>query len=65
MNVQNKPLILRDVSFESILDNTCTRLQDKQTRYSIRRLEEMDMILARMEQELDIFVCLASEKQAY
>jgi len=39
--------------FEALLDNTCLQLQDKQARYSIKRLNELDEILCILESELD------------
>ena len=43
-------------SFEAILDNVCSRLQDRQALYSIRRLDELDIILGEIETELDVLV---------
>ena len=45
-------------SFESMLDTTCDRLLEKHIQYSIRRIGEMDEQLARLEKELDDFLCL-------
>jgi len=39
--------------FEALLDNACMQLQDKQARYSIKRLDELDEILCVLESELD------------
>ena len=44
--------------FESLLDDTCTRLQQKQAQYSIRRLQELDVILGDLERELDMIIAL-------
>jgi hypothetical protein len=40
-------------SFESVLDDTFSRLWDRKVRYSLRRIAELDRILERMERELD------------
>ncbi|MDR1950236.1 MAG: hypothetical protein LBQ38_12655 [Spirochaetaceae bacterium] len=42
-----------DPSFEEVLDHTCERLWDKKVRYSLRRIQEMEDTLGKMEQELD------------
>ena len=42
--------------FETLLDDTCTRLQHKQALYTIRRLRELDAILDVVERELDTIV---------
>ena len=52
-------LIERDFktpSFETMLDTTCDRLLEKHIQYSIRRLGEMDVELAKLEKELDDFL---------
>jgi hypothetical protein len=40
-------------SFESVLDNACSRLMDRKARYSLRRIQELEAILEKTEQELD------------
>jgi hypothetical protein len=40
-------------SFESILDNACSRLMDRKARHSLRRIRELEEILERTERELD------------
>jgi hypothetical protein len=40
-------------SFESILDNACSRLFDRKVRYSLRRIQELEEILEKTEQDLD------------
>jgi hypothetical protein len=40
-------------SFETVLDDICDRLWDRKVRYSIRRLQEMDAVLAVLERELN------------
>ena len=46
--------------FETLLDNTCFRLQNKQAQYTIRRLCELDAVLVNLEKELDVIIHLAS-----
>ena len=43
-------------SFELVLDTACERLWEKQVRYSIRRITEMEKKLNTMERELDDFL---------
>ena len=43
-------------SFGTVVDEACKKLMDQQTRYSIRRIEEMDKCLAELERELDEFL---------
>lgn len=60
MNPESSSFALQDPSFESLLDRTCSRLQDRQAQYSIKRLQELDRILEEMERELDILICIAA-----
>jgi hypothetical protein len=46
-------ILSRDPSFDQVLDETCERLWDKKVRYSLRRLQELEDILSKMEQELN------------
>jgi hypothetical protein len=45
-----------DYTFDSMLDETCERLLDRQLRYSIQRIHEMEKRLVRLERELDEFL---------
>jgi hypothetical protein len=57
MTFEQKPVILaEEQSFETVLDSTCERLQEKYIQYSLRRIREMDDILAGLEKELDDFL---------
>ena len=67
MAYDNKPVILKweqnpnaldsgESSFENMLDTTCERLWEKHIQYSIRRIQEMDEELERLEKELDEFI---------
>jgi hypothetical protein len=48
--------LTKEPSFEAVLNMACERLWDKQIRYSIRRIMEMDGELERLEKELDEFL---------
>jgi len=50
-----------DFTFDSMLDETCERLLDRQLLYSIQRIHQMEKRLIRLERELDEF--LAREKR--
>ena len=43
-------------SFETVLDETCKILEDKQIQYFLKRIGEYDRILEKIEEELDIFL---------
>jgi hypothetical protein len=45
-----------DFTFDSMLDETCERLLDRQLRYSIQRIHEMEKRLIILERELDEFL---------
>jgi hypothetical protein len=42
-----------DLSFEAMLDDVCGQLWDRKVNYSLRRIREMDALLAALERELD------------
>ncbi|MDR0472222.1 MAG: hypothetical protein LBH43_00885 [Treponema sp.] len=43
------------ISFESVLDETCRVLEGKQIQYSLKRIREFDEILQNLEREIDAF----------
>jgi hypothetical protein len=43
-------------SFETILDETCDRLWDKQIQYSMRRIRRLEDALDTLEEELDLLI---------
>jgi hypothetical protein len=45
-----------DITFESMLDETCERLLDRQVKYAIQRINEMEKRLGSLEAELDEFL---------
>jgi hypothetical protein len=47
---------ISDFTFDSILDETCERLLDRQVKYAIQRIYEMEKRLGNLEQELDEFL---------
>ena len=44
-------------AFSDVVDKACEKLMDKQVKYSIRRIQEMEECLADLEKELDDFLC--------
>jgi len=48
--------LVSDSSFDSILDETCERLLDRQVKYSIQRIYEMEKRLVNLENDLDDFI---------
>ena len=48
--------ISETASFSAVVDHACERLMEKQVRYSIRRIHEMENRLAALERELDVFL---------
>ena len=49
-------------SFNEVVDSACERLMERQIKYSIRRIKEMDERLSRMERELDEFLFKKNRK---
>jgi hypothetical protein len=43
-------------SFDSMLEETCERLLDRQVKYAIQRIHEMEKRLGNLERELDEFL---------
>ena len=57
MPFDKNPVFLTEKhSFETVLNSTCDRLEEKHLLYSIRRIREMDGELAVLEKELDEFI---------
>jgi len=57
MTINGKTAAVHDVyTFNDVVDEACDRLLDKQIKYSIRRIMEMEERLANMERELDDFL---------
>ncbi|MDR1318776.1 MAG: hypothetical protein LBJ90_04050 [Treponema sp.] len=53
---ENPVIISKNSSFETVLDDTCEQLMDRQIRYSLRRIHELEDRLRCLEQELDEFL---------
>ena len=53
-----------DISFDSILDETCGRLLDRQVKYAIQRIHEMEHRLDNLERELDEFLSINKKHKA-
>jgi hypothetical protein len=56
MTTEDKAAQVSDFSFDSILDKTCERLLDRQIKYAIQRIHEMEKRLINLERELDDFI---------
>ena len=56
MTTGMKSALLSDSDFNSILDEACERLLDRQVKYSIQRIYEMEKRLVNLEQDLDDFI---------
>jgi hypothetical protein len=48
--------MIDEYSFETLLDETCERLLDRQVKYSIQRIHELEKRLDTLERELDEFL---------
>jgi hypothetical protein len=59
--LNGSPALHDDSFFETLLDDTCSRLHDMQVRHSIRRLGELEIILDSLEAELEALIPLAAE----
>jgi len=53
---EGKAALLSELTFDSILDETCERLMDRQAKYSIQRILELEKRLVSLECELDDFM---------
>ena len=57
MTFEKKPVILKEeLPFNLVLDTACERLQERHIEYSIRRINEMDEELERLEKELTLII---------
>lgn len=54
---EKKAAVNDDIStFSDLVDETCEQLMDRQVKYSIRKIHEMEGRIAGLEQELDAFL---------
>lgn len=57
MTINGKTAAIPEVyTFNDVVDEACGKLMDKQIKYSIRRIVEMEESLDNMERELDDFL---------
>ena len=64
MTTGEKSLSLQEIfTFSDVVDKACEGLKDKQVKYSIRRIREMEELLTNMEQELDDFLIQKDKEQ--
>jgi hypothetical protein len=49
-------ILSNNSSFKDVVDETCERLWDKKIQYSIRRIHELEDMLEKMEEELDLMI---------
>jgi len=60
MAFENKPVTFtEETSFEAVLDTACERLYEKHIQYSLRRIKELNEVLAGIEKELNDFLSAA------
>ena len=52
----NQTGAVSDITFTSLLDETCERLLDRQVKYAIQRIGELEKRLSSLESELDEFL---------
>jgi len=45
-----------DITFDSLLDETCERLLDRQVKYAVQRIADMEKRLNKLENELSEFL---------
>jgi hypothetical protein len=50
---ENPVTVSETITFSAVVDRACDRLMDRQARYSIQRIREMEENLAGLERELD------------
>ena len=63
MVLGEKPVAVSDrSSFSEVVDEACERLMERQIKYSIRRIQEMEDRLSELERELDDFLFKREQK---
>jgi len=63
MTLGEKPAAVSGIySFSDVVDEACEKLLDRQIKYSIRRIQEMEECLSGLEQELDDFLFKKNRK---
>ena len=56
MTAGKKTIPVSALAFDTLLDETCERLMDRQVKYSIQRIHELEKRLGSIERELDEFI---------
>jgi len=59
MTLDDKSTAVKDAGvydFSDVVEKACEGLMDRQIKYSIRRIQEMEERLCTLEQELDAFL---------
>ena len=63
MVIKEKPLTEAEkYTFEDVVNKACEGLADKQIKYSIRRIREMEELLCAIDKELSEFLELRAER---
>ena len=56
MTLNEKSAVIPACTFSEVVDDACDKLMDKQIKYSIQRIQQMDERLCDLEKELDDFL---------
>ena len=56
MTLNEKSAVISACTFSEVVDEACDKLMDKQIKYSIQRIQQMDERLCDLEKELDDFL---------
>ncbi|MDR2718672.1 MAG: hypothetical protein LBB89_11505 [Treponema sp.] len=62
---EEKAAPVSDFTFDSLLDETCERLLDRQVKYAIQRIYDMEKRLSNLERELDEFLSINKKRRKY
>jgi len=60
---EEKTAPVSDFTFDSLLDETCERLLDRQVKYAIQRIYDMEKRLSNLERELDEFLSINKRRR--
>jgi len=64
MTLGEKPAAVSSIiSFSDLVDDACEKLMERQIKYSIRRIQEMEERLSGLERELDDFLFKKNRKR--
>ena len=62
---EEKAAPVSDFTFDSLLDETCERLLDRQVKYAIQRIHDMEKRLGNLEHELDDFLSINKRRKKH